>query len=117
MDDNVGSHRSIEVSDTLQRERERESKNILRIQWSAYSPDLNPIEHSWDALGRCIAQRTTPLRTVQELKTTLREEWDHIPQGFLDSLVKSMENRCKMCISVRSQLSSYYGTHVCSILT
>ncbi|GFW68329.1 hypothetical protein TNCV_2263191 [Trichonephila clavipes] len=38
-----------------------------------------------DALGRCVAQRTIPPCTDQELKTALRSEWDNIPQGFLDS--------------------------------
>ncbi|GFT61538.1 hypothetical protein TNCV_33991 [Trichonephila clavipes] len=44
MEDNERPHSSVEVSDTLQ------SKNILRIQWSAYSPNLNPVEKAWVAL-------------------------------------------------------------------
>ncbi|MBJ5561201.1 hypothetical protein JGG76_24105 [Salmonella enterica subsp. enterica serovar Derby] len=31
------------------------------MDWPARSPDLNPIEHVWDALGRAIATRN-PLR-------------------------------------------------------
>ncbi|GFV26578.1 hypothetical protein TNCV_2102431 [Trichonephila clavipes] len=38
------------------------------------SPDLNPIQNAWDALGRRVAQRTVPFRTVQELKIALTEE-------------------------------------------
>ncbi|GFY05526.1 transposable element Tcb2 transposase [Trichonephila clavipes] len=98
---NVRPHRSVKVSDTLQ------SENILRMQWPAYSPDLNPTEYVWDALGRCVSQRTFPPSTVQELKTTLRKEWDNIPQGLLGSFVKSRENRCKMCIGVHGQHTSY----------
>ncbi|GFW27056.1 uncharacterized protein TNCV_92821 [Trichonephila clavipes] len=76
------------------------------MKMPAYSSDLNPIEHAWDALGRRVAQRTIPLRTVQELKTALRKEKDNIHQGHLNSWVKSMEKRCTMCISVRAQHSS-----------
>ncbi|GFT68304.1 hypothetical protein TNCV_659211 [Trichonephila clavipes] len=39
-DDNVWSHRCVEISDTQQ------SENILRMQWPAYYPDLNLIDHT-----------------------------------------------------------------------
>ncbi|GFV32137.1 DDE_3 domain-containing protein [Trichonephila clavipes] len=77
------------------------------MQWPAYSPDLNLIEHAWNALSRRVAQRTVPPRTIQELKTASREEWDNIPQGLFNSLGKSMENKCKMCISAYGQHASY----------
>ncbi|GFX46398.1 uncharacterized protein TNCV_238601 [Trichonephila clavipes] len=101
IDDNAQPQRSVKVSVTLQ------SENILRRQWPAFSTDPKHTELAWNALGRCVAQRTIPPRTVQELKTTLRQEWDNIPQGLLGSLVKRMENRCKICISVLGQHTSY----------
>ncbi|GFX30926.1 transposable element Tcb1 transposase [Trichonephila clavipes] len=33
----------------------KESEDIERMDWSARSPDLNPIEHVWDFLGRRLA--------------------------------------------------------------
>ncbi|GFX84793.1 hypothetical protein TNCV_125611 [Trichonephila clavipes] len=60
-----------------------QSENILLMHLPAYSLDLNPIEHAWDTLGRHVAQRTISSRTVQELKTTLREEWNNIPKNSL----------------------------------
>lgn len=95
MDDNARPHRTAEVFETL------ENENIERMEWPAYSPDLNPIEHAWDALGRRVSQRNHPPRTIQELKIALREEWDNIPQALLNSLIESMHNRCQMCVSVR----------------
>ncbi|GFX89105.1 hypothetical protein TNCV_2854041 [Trichonephila clavipes] len=68
---------------------------------------LNPIEYAWGEFGRCVAQSTIPSRVVQEFKTAFRDEWDNIPQRRLYSLVKSMENRSKMCVGVRSQHTSY----------
>ncbi|GFT27687.1 DDE_3 domain-containing protein [Trichonephila clavipes] len=32
-----------------------QSEDITRMDWPAYSPDLNPIEHVWDMLGERIA--------------------------------------------------------------
>ncbi|GFW81023.1 DDE_3 domain-containing protein [Trichonephila clavipes] len=51
MDDNAGPHRANIVDECLQ------SEDITRMDWSSYSPDLNPIEHVWDILGRRIAAR------------------------------------------------------------
>ena len=86
MDDNARPHRTAEVSDTV------ESENIERIEWPAYSPDLNPIQHACDALSRRVSQRIHPPRTVRELKNALGEEWSNITQGSLNSLIDSINN-------------------------
>ncbi|GFT66809.1 transposable element Tcb1 transposase [Trichonephila clavipes] len=51
MDDNARPHRAKIVDECLQ------SEDITRMDWLAYSPDLNPIEHVWDMLGRRIVAR------------------------------------------------------------
>ncbi|GBL94073.1 hypothetical protein AVEN_185035-1 [Araneus ventricosus] len=60
------------------------------MDWPARFPDLNPTEHVWDALGRTIATRNTPPRTIQEMKTALLNEWDHLPQEMINCLISSM---------------------------
>ncbi|GFY30953.1 transposable element Tc1 transposase [Trichonephila clavipes] len=51
MADNARLHRANIVNECLQ------SEHIIRMDWPAYSPDLNPIEHVWDMLGRRMAAR------------------------------------------------------------
>ncbi|GFV21027.1 transposable element Tc1 transposase [Trichonephila clavipes] len=49
------------------------------MDWPAYSPDLNPIEHVLDALGRRIAARLHHPENTQQLKQMLIEEWVLLP--------------------------------------
>ncbi|GFY20110.1 transposable element Tcb2 transposase [Trichonephila clavipes] len=87
MDDNSRPHRANLVEDSLFEE------GIMRMEWPACSPDMNPIEHVWDALGRRVAGRQPPPQTLQELEKALLEEWDRIPQLVINSLIDSMPQR------------------------
>ncbi|GFV55584.1 transposable element Tc3 transposase [Trichonephila clavipes] len=61
MDDNARPHRANIVDECLQ------SVGITCMDFPAYSPDLNPIEHVWDMLGRQIAARQPPPICLPEL--------------------------------------------------
>ncbi|GFW32669.1 DDE_3 domain-containing protein [Trichonephila clavipes] len=92
-DDNARPHRANIVDEYLQ------SEDIIRMDWPAYSPDLNPIEHEWDMLGRRIAARQTPLSFLPEFRRTLLDEWCNIPQDQIDNLILSMPRSCKAGIA------------------
>ena len=64
--------------------------NIHRLDWSAHSPALSPIEHLWDELDRRVRPREMrPIVTVQ-LSEMLQEEWRRIPMDVLHKLVESL---------------------------
>ncbi len=52
-----------------------EAENIPVLAWPAYSPDMSPIEHVWDALDRRIRQRVPVPANIQQLRTAIEEEW------------------------------------------
>ncbi|GFS90917.1 DDE_3 domain-containing protein [Trichonephila clavipes] len=83
MDDNATCHRTLAVQDCL------DSEGIQRLVWPARSPDLNPIENVWDALGRQVAGRNYPPTNKNTLIRALTEEWDKLPQQLLDNVVQS----------------------------
>ncbi|GFW85389.1 transposable element Tc1 transposase [Trichonephila clavipes] len=77
------------------------------MDWPAYSPDLNPIEHVWDTLGRRIAERLHHPVNTQQLKQMLVEEWALLPQEILHQLVLSIRRRCEATIAAeQSRLSA-----------
>ncbi|GFT19277.1 transposable element Tcb1 transposase [Trichonephila clavipes] len=93
MDDNARPHHANIVGECLQ------SEDITRMDWPAYSPDLNPIEHVWDMLGRRIAAQQPPTTSLLELRRALLDEWCNIPQDQIDNLILRMRRRGKACIA------------------
>ncbi|GFT28757.1 transposable element Tcb2 transposase [Trichonephila clavipes] len=89
MDVNAPCHRTVAAEQLL------ESEDIERMDWPARSPDLNPIEHVWDFLGRRLAARTLPPVTIRELRLALQDEWAAMPQQLIDTLILSMADAVK----------------------
>ncbi|GFW88930.1 transposable element Tcb2 transposase [Trichonephila clavipes] len=101
IDDNCRPHRANLVEDFLFEEQ------IVRIEWPACSPDMNPIEHIWDALGRRVAGLQPSPQTLQELERALLEEWDRISQLVINILIYSMPQRCSTLLAVRGKHTPY----------
>ncbi len=100
-DDNARPHRGNIVNEYL------EEQGIARMDWPAVSPDLNPIEHLWDNLGRKVTPRLNPDSTVNDLRRILLEEWDQIPQESVNTLIHSMRRRCTECIQAAGGHTHY----------
>ncbi|GFX34431.1 transposable element Tcb2 transposase [Trichonephila clavipes] len=75
------------------------------MDWPARFPDLNPIEHVWDFLGRHLAVRTLPPVMIRELRLALQDEWAAMPQQLIDTLILSMGRRFETCLAVREIIS------------
>ncbi|GFT30901.1 hypothetical protein TNCV_1682811 [Trichonephila clavipes] len=74
----------------------QDSRSLEKVR----SPDLNPIENVWDALGRQVAGRNYPPTNKNTLIRELTEEWDKLPQQLLDNVVQSMVRRVECCITL-----------------
>ncbi len=70
-----------------------EAENIPVLAWPAYSLDMSPIEHVWDALDRRIRQHVPVPANIQQLCTAIEEEWTNIPQATINNLINSMRRR------------------------
>ena len=72
IDDNTIPHRARVVTDYLRDE------STTTLPWLDRSPDLNPIEHIWDIIGRGVKERTPPVQTIDDLEKTLHQEWQRL---------------------------------------
>ncbi|GFW56585.1 transposable element Tc3 transposase [Trichonephila clavipes] len=94
MDDNARPHRARIVEEYL------EDHGLERMEWPARSPDLNPIEHLWDYLGREVAALNPPPKSLHELKEGLLCVWSSLPIPVSGNLINSMGNRCRQGIQL-----------------
>ncbi|GFT55095.1 transposable element Tcb1 transposase [Trichonephila clavipes] len=67
-DDNFHLHRANIVRECFQSEDHS-------CELSAFSLDLNPVEHVWDILGQRVAARQPPPTCLPEFRKTLLDEW------------------------------------------
>ena len=74
MDDNAMPRRSRAVTAYLQ------SEAVTSVPWPAMCPDLNPIEHIWDMLGRCMQTLEPPVQNIRQLEAALHREWQQLSQ-------------------------------------
>ncbi|GFV58412.1 transposable element Tcb2 transposase [Trichonephila clavipes] len=101
IDNSAPCHRTVAAEHLL------ECEDIECMDWPARCPDLNPIEHVWDFLGRRLAARILPPVTIRELRLALQDEWAAMPQQLIDTLILSMGRRCETCLAVRGDHIPY----------
>ena len=71
------------------------------------SPDLDPIEHIWDKLGRRVCQQVNPPQTLGDLELALVEQWRRLPQALFTNILRSMRRRCVAVTDARGEHNRY----------
>ena len=97
--DNASCHSAKYTKDWMARNK------IDLLDWPAQSPDLNPIEHLWDALGRQIGSRA--FTNNEQLWKHLQEQWQLLPRVCISKLVESMSRRVEAVLKARGGYARY----------
>ena len=80
--------------------------NVNVLHWPSVSPDINPIEHIWDYLGRKVRARENE-HNIRDLENALIQEWNNIPNVVIRRYVRSMRGRLAACINSRGGHTRY----------
>ena len=86
---------------------QRALQSVDMLPWPARSPDLSPIEHVWDIIGRQIQRHPQPALTVTDLTDQVQQAWNSIPQNDIRHLYDTMHARLHACIQNRDDYSGY----------
>lgn len=80
---------------------------IETMEWPPRSPDLNPIEHVWDMMGRQVRSRVPAPETLEELRNVIIDIWAQMDQNDIRHLVEGMHRRMEACIRARGGNTRY----------
>jgi hypothetical protein len=77
------------------------------LPWPAYSPDMSPMEHVWDALYRHVQRVPVPANT-HPLCPAIEEEKDNIPQSTINSMMNFIWRRCVALLEANGGHTRYW---------
>lgn len=99
--DNDPKHTSKRATQTLK------ELSLEVLKWPAQSPDLNPIEHLWDALKRKLADYPTQPTGILELWDRVQNAWDSIEVETCTNLIDSMPRRIEAVLKARGGYTDF----------
>ncbi|GFU45362.1 transposable element Tcb2 transposase [Trichonephila clavipes] len=80
-------HHSASVSQDYRR-------TATTLPWPVRPPDLSPVEHIWDDLGRRGGYR----RSLSDLEARVQQIWNEMSQNIIQNLYASMPDHIASCI-------------------
>ena len=97
MQDGATSHTSRTSQDLC---REIFKDLIAKDEWTATSPDLNPMDYSvWGLMEEKLADKR--FRSIAGLKNALKKTWDEITTDELVKIVDNFPKRLHQCINAQ----------------
>jgi transposase len=86
---------------------QRALQGVDMLPWPARSPDLSPIEHVWDIIGRQLQRHPQAALTVPVLIDQVQQAWNSIPQTDIQHLYDSIHARLHACIQNSGGYTGY----------
>ncbi|GFY36239.1 transposable element Tcb2 transposase [Trichonephila clavipes] len=101
MQDNARPHVAKTVRDFCS------AQHMQLLPWSAYSPDMSPIEHVWDLVGRHLVRDPRLAASKDELLLRIQTIWNSLPQADNQNLFDSVPRHIAALIAVWGGCTKY----------
>ncbi len=95
----------VNANHILQLLQQHHCGRVRVLNWPNWSPDLSPTENICCIIKRKIHQRWP--RSLQQLETYIRQEWDQIPTPNLQKLITSMSRRLQTVLKRRGDATPW----------
>ncbi|GAX85829.1 hypothetical protein CEUSTIGMA_g13244.t1 [Chlamydomonas eustigma] len=103
--DNDPTHKAAKPEVEQWNAKHASSMKLLMGWPPSNSPDLNPIENFWSYLQAKVNKRGC--KTFSEFKVALEAEAESVPTTYFLSLVKSMPDRIRACLTLNGEKTKY----------
>ena len=79
----------------------------ILLDWDHYRPDMNSIEHIWDAIGYGLEEWDPQSVNLRQLGVVVQNVWQQIPLERVQTLVCSMQRRFRALVDARGSSTRY----------
>jgi len=66
--------------------------SIILMPYPSTSPDMNLIEKCWRCIKQALYRRRKQPTTIRQMEQIVLEEWDRIPQEWINQLILKQES-------------------------
>ena len=101
MDDSAGYHTSKTTTKCKQH------MGLIRMDWPAQSPDLNPIENFWRIIKIRISGHRHQIHSVDKMKMVIQKEWGRLTEEDFWKCIESMPKRCQLVQKAQGEYIKY----------
>ena len=77
------------------------------MDWPPQSPDMNPIEHLWQALKQRLQTYPEPTKGIHELWARIQDEWLKIPVETCQNLISACRAEFKPFLKAKGGYRKY----------
>ncbi len=79
----------------------RTAHGIILMPHPSISPDMNPIEKCWRRIKQLLHRRKHQPTREAEMEAAVKEEWEAIPQEWINQLIPKYEHRVHVLVERR----------------